>query len=296
MNNLILYIITVLIWGTTWFAIKLQGNYAPAEISIFYRAAFATIFLLIWCKINKLSLKFSLINHAFLCGLGLSMFSLHYFFIYNATNYLVSGVVAVIFSGVSFLTILNNFIFFKIKPSLNVVLGALLGIMGLCVFFWSEIAKMSLEANTIKGLQISAIGTLIFSLGGSISKRNNSNNLKILPSITMGMLYGSIAILVFIAAKSTQFAFPTSVLYWTSIFYLVIFGSIVGFFCYLKLIKNIGAELAGYTTILFPIVALIISSVFEGYCWSLYNFIGLILVALGNIIAIRKKFIFSKTI
>ncbi|MBY0292963.1 MAG: DMT family transporter [Alphaproteobacteria bacterium] len=289
MNNAILYILVVLVWGTTWFAIKLQIGHAPDEISILYRAALAAIFLLTWCKIKKFSLRFKLGDHVFLCALGLSMFSLHNLFIYNATNYIISGIIAVIFSGVSFLSIVNNFLFFRTKPSFNVSLGALIGISGLCVFFWGEITRTTLQNNTLKGLGLAAIGTLIFSLGGSISRRNHNKGLDIIPSLAIGMVYGTFAAFIYTLAQSSPFVLPKSAVYWGSLLYLVILGSIVAFLCYLKLIKNIGPELAGYTAVLIPVVALIISSSLEEYTWSTAHLLGLVFVILGNIIVMRKK-------
>jgi drug/metabolite transporter (DMT)-like permease len=288
-NNVILYCITVLIWGTTWFAIKLQVGHAPNEISIFYRAALATICLFAWCKIKGLSLRFNPKDHIFLCLLGLAMFSLHYVFVYHATNYIVSGVVAVVFAGVSFLSILNNFIFFRIKPSLNIIVGALVGASGLCVFFWHEVTSVTLQKTTLKGLLLAGIGTLIFSIGSSITKRNHNKGLALIPSMTMGMAYGTLAMLFYTIAQANQFILPDSPLYWASLFYLVILGSIVAFLCYLTLIKNIGPELAGYTTILFPIVALIVSWALEGYQGSIADIIGLSLVMCGNILVMTKK-------
>lgn len=289
MNNVFLYVLTVLIWGTTWFAIKLQTGYAPNEISIFYRALLATVCLLLWCKFNKLSLRFKLIDHVFLCGLGLSMFSLHFIFVYGATKHIVSGVIAVVFAGVSFLSILNNYIFFRVKPNFNVSLGAVIGMSGLCVFFWDQITHISQEGNFLKGLMLASIGTLIFSLGSSISKRNHNEGLKIIPAMAMGMVYGTLAIFIYTLSQSTPFVLPASVTYWASLLYLVILGSIVAFLCYLKLIKNIGPELAGYTTVLFPIVALSVSWVLEGYQWSTTHLLGLGFVIVGNILVIRKK-------
>lgn len=289
MNNTVLYILTVLIWGTTWFAIKLQLGHAPDEISILYRAALAAALLLAWCKINRFSLRFRLTDHVFLCALGLSMFSLHSLLVYSATSYVVSGVIAVVFSSVSFLSILNNFIFFRTKPSFNVCLGALVGISGLCIFFWSEIAQAALQENALKGLGLAAIGTLIFSLGSSISRRNHTKGLEIIPSMAMGMVYGTLAMLIYTLAGSSQFVLPNSTVYWASLFYLVIPGSIVAFLCYLKLIKNIGPELASYTTVLFPVIALLVSSMLEGYTWSTTDLLGLTFVILGNVIVMRKK-------
>jgi drug/metabolite transporter (DMT)-like permease len=289
MNNALLYVLTVLVWGTTWFAIKLQLGHAPEEISILYRSILAAVLLLAWCKINKFSLRFKIWDHVFLCGLGLSMFSLHYLFVYNATNYIVSGVVAIVFSGVSFLSIVNNFIFFRTKPIFNVSFGALIGVCGLCVFFWEEITQTTLQNTTLKGLGLAAIGTLIFSLGGSISRRNHTKGLDIVPSLTMGMVYGALAMLIYTLAQSSHFVFPKSAVYWGSLFYLVILGSIVAFLCYLKLVKNIGQERAGYTTVLFPVVALVVSSILEGYTWSITHLVGLTLVIFGNVIVMRKK-------
>lgn len=289
MNNTILYIITVLIWGTTWYAIKLQVGLAPDEISIFYRAAFAAISLASWCRIKGFSLRFRLQDHLFLCLLGLSMFSLHYLFVYHATSYIVSGTIAVVFSGISFLSILNNYIFFRAKPSLNVILGALMGVSGLCIFFWHEISSVTLHDITIKGLSLAGIGTLIFSLGSSISKRNNKNGLDVIPAMAMGMIYGALAMAIYIALRSTPLVFPNSMVYWSSLLYLVIPGSIIAFLCYFTLVKNIGPELAGYTTVLFPVVALAISWGFEGYQWSLADLLGLVLVICGNILVMRKK-------
>lgn len=278
-----------MIWGTTWFAIKLQVGHAPDEISILYRSALAAAILLTWCKVNKISLRFNLKDHLFLCALGLSMFSLHFLFVYNATNYIVSGVIAVVFSGVSFLSILNNFIFFRTKPSFNVSLGALIGMSGLCVFFSDEITQVTLRDNTLKGLGLAVIGTLIFSLGSSISRRNHGEGLSIIPSMTIGTVYGTLAMLVYTIARASHFVLPTSITYWASLFYLVILGSIVAFLCYLKLIKNIGPELAGYTTVLFPVVALGVSCALEGYSWSISDLLGLVLVIFGNVLVMRKQ-------
>jgi drug/metabolite transporter (DMT)-like permease len=287
-NNVILYALTVLIWGTTWFAIKLQVGHAPNEISILYRAILAAACLLIWCRIKKLNLRFKARDHLYLCGLGLAMFSVHQLFVYHATGYLVSGVIAVVFSGVSFLSIANNYIFFRTKPTFNILLGALIGISGLCVFFWDEITDVMLQQNTLKGFALAGTGTVIFSLGSSISRRNHAHGLEIIPSMTIGMMYGALAMFIYALTQSSPFVLPNSMVYWTSLLYLVIPGSIVAFLCYLKLIKNIGPELAGYTAVLFPVVALLVSSVLEGYMLSMSDLLGLICVILGNILVMRK--------
>ncbi len=289
MKNTILYISTVLIWGTTWYAIKLQLGHAPIEISIFYRAFFAAILLIIFCRIRRYSLKFSLINHFYLCLLGLSMFSIHYIFIYDSTHYIYSGIVAVVCSCNSFLNIMHNYIFFKVKPRLNVIFGALIGIIGLGIFFWHEFFDIELSDTVLKGLILSIIGTIIFSFGGAITKRNNHHAIPILPAIAISTANGSIIMFIYTLIQGHEFVLPSSLSYWGSLVYLIIFGSIIAFACYMQLIKNIGPELAGYASVLFPIVALFFSSFFEGYHWSYADLIGLSFVIFGNILIIKKK-------
>ncbi len=288
MKTTFLFAVTVFIWGTTWYGIKLQLGHAPDEISVFYRAVLAALILFFWCYFKKISLKFSLIDHFFFCLLGLSLFSLHYLFIYNATNYIVSGFVAVVGSIVSFLSIANNYIFFQERPKIHTIAGAIVGVFGLCLIFWSELEVSDVENTTLKGFMLSAVGILIFSFGAPVSTRNNRCGIDILPAMTFGMIYGALIILIFILVRGSAFALPESTEYWLSLLYLVIPGSIIAFMCYLKLIKDVGSELAGYTMVLFPVVALIISSVFEGYQWSFIDVIGIFFVLMGNVLVMSK--------
>ena len=288
MNNVILYVITFLIWGTTWYAIKLQIEFASVDIAVLYRTVLATICLIAWCRFKKLSLRFGLQDHFFLCIMGLSMFSLHYLFIYNATHYLMSGVISVVFSGASFLAILNNYIFFRLKPRREVVLGALIGVFGLCIFFWHEVTSVALHDRTIEGLALSGIGAVIFALGATVSKRNSNNGIAILPAMTVAMVYGVCVMIGWSYFSGARLVFPCSFLYWGSLLYLVIPGSIVAFLCYLQLIKNIGTELAGYIAVITPIIALFVSSGFEGYRWSVADLFALVLVICGNVLVMKK--------
>ncbi len=289
MGNIIRYITVILVWGATWYAIKLQVSLAPGIISILYRTTLATVLLVVWCKIKGLSLRFSLKSHLFLFLLGVSMFSVHYLFIYGAAKYIVSGVIAVIFSCTSFLNIFNNFLFFQKKPTPGIIFGTLVGVIGLCLFFWHEVSIIDLQGNSLIGFMLAGMSAFVFSLSGSISKRNNNRNFSILPSMAVGMVYGVLIIIIYTLIHSQNLVFPDNPIYWGALLYLAVPGSIIGSLCYLQLIKNIGPEIAGYTTILYPVVALLISWKFENYQWSLMNLLGLFFIILGNIVLLRRK-------
>lgn len=289
MNNVTLYIITVLIWGTTWYAIKMQVDHAPLALSVLYRAVLASVFLFGWCKYKKYSLRFGLKDHLYLALSGLCMFSLHHICVYGATKHIVSGIVAIVFSGVSFLSIMNNFLFFGVRPLWNLVLGAILGMTGVFLFFMHDMMTLSFEGNAVTGLGLACLGALIFSLGSVVTKRNNQQGLHIVPALTFGMIYGSIVLIFYTMIQGVALALPTSVVFWASLLYLVVPGSIVAFFCYMKLIKTLGPERASFATVLFPVVALFVSALFEGYRFSLNDALGLGCVLLGNLLVLKKR-------
>ena len=269
--------------------IKLHVGPAPVEISILYRSVVALVALWLWCGVKGISLKASKRDHVFLFALGIAMFSAHHIFIYAASKHVVSGIVAVVFSTVSLFNVFHNYIFFKVKPTLNVVVGVVMGILGICVFFYDDIAALTFQDHTIKGLVLTSISAFIFSFSSMITKRNQAQRLEDIACMTIGMTYGVGLLMVYVLALDFHFALPSTSLYWSAVVYLGVFGSVLAPLCYLKMIKNFGAEQASYAILLFPIVALVLSSIFEDYQWSVGDFVGLALVTTGGLLVRKKK-------
>lgn len=289
MFNLFLYFLTVCIWGTTWLAIKFQLGEVPAEVSIFYRFTLAATLLLVYCRVKGFKLKFSLKEHASLCLLGFSMFSFHLIFLYKASFFLVSGLVSVIFSLVNVFNIVNSSIFFKTKVDKQVVVGSFFGFLGIVLLFLQEILNLSLQGTTLIGAGLALMGAFLFSLGNMVSRRNLKYRIDLVPGTAAAMGYGALLMLTYITLMQLPFIVPSSVLYWSSLAYLAIPGSIVGFLCYLYLISKIGPERAGYITVLFPVVALMVSLLFENYEIPLSGLVGLLFIVAGNCLVMIKK-------
>ena len=131
MNNLSLYIVTVLIWGSTWLAIEFQVVSTPAEVSIFYRYALAALILLVWTKVKKLNMRFSRSTHMRFMLFGLFMFSINYVFGYHAQRFITSAVMAIVFSTMLVMNIFHTRLFFGVKSGPNVIWGAVIGMVGL---------------------------------------------------------------------------------------------------------------------------------------------------------------------
>jgi drug/metabolite transporter (DMT)-like permease len=286
--NLSLYLLTVLIWGTTWIAIKLQMGEVAIAASIAYRFALAAAVLfavlLLSGRLQKLDRRGQVI-----CLIqGLCLFCINFLCFYTASQWIPSGLVAVIFSTATLWNALNARLFFKQKIAANVLAGGALGLAGLGLLFWPELAGHAASRETLLGIGLSLIGTLCFSAGNLLSSLQQKAGLKPLTTNAWGMLYGALMLVAICLVNGTPFGFEWSTRYVGSLLYLAIPGSVIGFTAYLTLVGRMGPERAAYCTVLFPVVALNISVFVEGYQWSAPALFGLLLVMLGNVLVFRK--------
>jgi drug/metabolite transporter (DMT)-like permease len=138
-------------------------------------------------------------------------------------------------------------------------------------------------------LLLSVGGTVCFSLGGIVAARNQAAGLSIRGSTAWAMVYGVILLSFFALVNGRRFTFDPHPPYVLSLLYLSIIGSVIGFVSYFTLVGRIRAEKAAYATVLFPIVALTISTLFEGYHWTVTAFVGILLTLAGNVLVLMKS-------
>jgi drug/metabolite transporter (DMT)-like permease len=289
MKNIFLYVLTVAIWGSTWYAITLQLNGVPTQVSVAYRFALATLILFVWCRLRRISLRFSRGEHFLLLFLGLTLFSANYVLFYEAEKYLVSGSVAIIFSLLVVFNIFNNWLFFRSRPDRQVIAGAALGLFGIVLTFWPELHGMSSGSQSVWGILLSLAATFTASLGNSISAQLQKRRIAVVPANAFGMLYGTIILLSYALLSGARFSFDLSFRYVGSLAYLALFGSVIAFGAYLTLIGRIGSDRAAYTSILFPIVALFLSAVLEHYRLNLFAASGIVCILAGNALVLLRK-------
>jgi drug/metabolite transporter (DMT)-like permease len=286
---LFLYGATVVIWGTTWLAIKFQLGSVDPMVSVLYRFIAAAVTLILYCKLRGLKMRFRGRDHIFMALQGLVLFSVNYWLIYLAEVHVTSGLVAVIFSSIVFMNMLNGAVLLGSPIRAKVAAGAAIGILGIVLVFWPQLAAFSLSDKTALGLLLGILSTYMASLGNIISARHQQNKLPVIQTNAYGMAYGAGIIGLISVVSGRSFNFEMSLPYVGSLFYLTLFGTVIAFGCYLKLIGRIGADRAAYATMLFPIVALGISTVYEGYHWTALNIIGMAVVLIGNWLVLNKQ-------
>lgn len=288
-STLNLYFLCVLIWGSTWIAIKFQlGTVAP-EVSLFYRFLIASVVLFAFCWWKKLPMKFTPRQHALMAAQGTLMFAISYIFVYHAEMHVVSALVAVGYSASPLLNMMAVRLFFGTPMSLRVALGALLGIAGIVTIFLPEFATMRGDGNVALGTGFTAIAVIISAIASGLVTRNSHLGLPVWQTMTWGMFYGTLSLLLISLVMGKSFDLPLTLPYVTSLLYLAIFGSVIAFACYYTLLGRIGAGRAGYIGVMVPVIALFISAMFEGFRWQLATWIGIALSFVGNIIVLRQN-------
>jgi drug/metabolite transporter (DMT)-like permease len=289
MYNAFLYLITVLIWGSTWLAIKFQLGVVAPELSIAYRFGLAASILIVFSLVRRLPLRFDIKSHGFFILQGLLLFSLNYILVYLAEGYLTSGLVAIIFSLIIILNVIFGAIFLGNPIRTRVMIGAVLGLAGLAFVFWPELSSFSLSSQKILGMVLAFIATISASLGNVVSARNQRHDLPVVQTNAYGMLYGALFMLILAFFRGAQLEFDTSPGYILSLLYLAVFGSVIAFGSYLTLLGRIGLDRSAYVTVLFPVIALILSTFFEDLQWGMPQLLGVVLILIGNAVVLTKR-------
>lgn len=280
--------IAVLIWGSTWIAIEFQLGVVEPEVSIVYRFLLSAGILFSWCKFKGLSLVFKRNSHYWFALMGLLMFCLNYILAYRAQIHITSALAAITFSSMLWMNILNARLLFGTKVAGRIYLGAALGIAGIIVLFGPQITEVSMSDGVLFGLTLALLGALMASFGNMASQAAQKDKLPVMQSNAWSMLYGALLTGLFAILQGHDFAFDTSVGYVVSLLYLTVFGSVIAFWAYLTLLGRIGAHRAGYTSVMFPVVALIIATLFEGLVLDATFFAGFSLVLGGNLLVLSK--------
>lgn len=290
-RSVILFLLPTLIWGSTWYAIKFQVGTIDPLVSVSYRFILAGALLLVYSKIAGLKMKFSIRQHGLMALLGLLLFGINYWMVYEAETTLTSGLVAILFSLIIIANIFLNALILKGPIRKEVVLGALLGILGTALMFKDDLISFSFANSTIKAFAICITGVLFASLGNITSAYNQKQKMPVIQTNAYAMSYGGIMMFLTVLILNKPIAFDFSGGYIISLAYLAIFGSIIAFSAYLKLLGEIGPDRSAYIALITPVIALFISTFFEDYHWKIAGIAGVLLLISGNIIALKNKLI-----
>jgi len=287
-TEFILYALTVATWSTSWIAIKLQVGPVPVWQSVLYRFSIAAVIMLVWVALSRRQMRFPLSLHPRLMLMGALMFSMNFALFYVAARWLTSGLLAVVFSLVTVLNPINAAVVLRDRVEPRVLLGAVIGITGIALIFWPEVARPGSGVLALYGLASAGVGAICFSLGNIVASGVHRRGYPVISTNAWSMVYGVILLALIVAAIGDPPTFDPRTPYVVSLLALATVSTVVPLASYLTLMRRIGPGRAGYATVMFPIGALVISWLFEGYEWTWMALVGLALALAGNLFVLGK--------
>lgn len=279
----VLLAVVVLSWGFSWYAMALQVNDAHAFVSVAHRFMLASVLMCggLWAsgRFRAIPLRY----HGWLAGLGFCLFSVNFISFYIAASYLPSGLLSVIFATAAIFAALNQWFFFRKSLDVRTIVAAVIGIAGLGLLLAPQIAVADTAGTPWWAFAVPFVGTYVFTIGNLISARLAREFT--LPNIVgQGMVYGALVSVAFALISGQDFVWPASSGYWAGVVYLALVASILAFLTYLTLVQREGAARAAYAAVLFPLIALGVSTLKEGMQWDVWAVLGLIMALGGTVL------------
>jgi drug/metabolite transporter (DMT)-like permease len=289
MYNFSLYLLTIAIWGSTWIMTRYQVDATTALQSVFFRYAIAAMILQGLISALRTRNRHSVYVHGQFFLMGSFLFCWNYVLFYMATaTGLTTGLIALIFSLIITMNMANNAIFFGERPERSTLIGAVTGLIGITLVFAQDLTNLQGQGK-FPAILLCVAATYFSSLGNMMSKTLQRQGVSVTGANGWGMTYGALTLLVIVILFDQPVRFPITLPFLSSLAFLTIFGSVIGFWSYLTLLGRVGANKAAYAMIVFPIWSLMISWMFEGFEWTAVKFIGIGIILVGNLFIIGRR-------
>ena len=282
--------VCVLVWGTTWYAIVWQLEAIAPAPGVALRFALAAAGLFAWALWQGQRPRFPWAVQRLLAIQGLLSFTVSYLCVYHAERYIVSGLVAVGYAGSPLVGLLLARWILGSPMSARVALGGVAGVAGVAMIFGHEFERLSAAPGVLAGALLTALGVFTSSLSNMAVALYQRRGIAGPAPLAWAMAWGA-APMALLAAFSPepQWLAPPDARFLASLTYLVLAGSVLTFLCFNALLGRIGPARAGYVGVATPVVALIFSTLFEGFEPSTWTWLGVALVVAGNAVALWPK-------
>jgi drug/metabolite transporter (DMT)-like permease len=286
---LVPFLIVSLIWGSTWFVIRDQLGTVPSSWSVTYRFAVAAVGMFALTAVMRQPLKIDRQMMLWTMLLGLLQFSLNFNFVYAAEHHITSGLVAVVFA----LLIVPNAILAKYwlgrKIGTLFIIGSAIASTGVAFLMTQEYRAAPVGGQEVLiGLGLTLCGVVSASISNVLQVVPKVARFPTVTILSWSMLWGTVANAALAFALYGPPVIDARPAYLGGVLYLSIIGSVVTFPLYFDLIRNIGPGKAAYTGVLIPVIAMMLSTAFEGYGWSLLAVSGAVLAIIGLLVAMQR--------
>ena len=284
------FLVVTLIWSSTWIVIRDQLGTVPPSWSVCYRFLLGAAGMAVLALVRRVPLRLPPSGMAFAAILGLAQFVLNFNFVYRAEHYLTSGVVATVYALLLIPNSILAWIAFRQPVSRGFVLGSLVAIAGIVLLLLREYRAAPVSTDAVLlGIALSVAGLLSASAANVMQGMEIARRLPMVAVLTWAMLIGSLADAVYAWATVGPPVVDWRAGYLFGIAWLGIAGSVITFPLYFQLIQRVGPGRAAYSSVLTPVIAMLISTFAEGYGWTMLSAVGALLAIAGMLVALRAK-------
>jgi drug/metabolite transporter (DMT)-like permease len=283
------FIIITLIWGSTWIVIKDQLGTVPPGWSVTYRYIIASAAMFAYVAAKGLTFRIGREGHLLALGFGFPQFFLNFNFVYAAELYITSGVVAVVFALLLVPNSALAWLFLKHKLTGRFLAGSSVAVVGVGLLFANEIRTAAVAPREVLiGIGLTTLGVLSASVSNVMQATEKLRARPIVTMLAWGMFYGTAANMLFAFLLYGGPVVEYRIGYWLGLVYLGLFASALSFALYFKILREVGPGRAAYSSLLVPIIAMIFSTLFEGYRWTTLAAAGCALALFGLFIALKS--------
>ncbi len=283
------YAAVVLIWGTTWYGIHTQVNGTAPHVGVALRMAAASLIFLAIAATARHPLRLSATHYKLIGIQGLCFFGLNYLAVYAGTQYLTSGVVAVVISVTVPLNLFVERLIYGARPKLASMLAAAIGMCGISLVFSGELSGALTNRGAVWGASLVVAAAALVAIGNVVSAHLMSARLSWVSVNALGMAVGSAAVLLWGFVSGAAWDLELDPSWLAGYAYLVVIGSVAAFGIYMKILPVVGTTAGAYTTVLSPVVALLISALLEDFELRPTVYVGVLLLLLGHTLLIFRR-------
>lgn len=284
------FLIVTLIWSSTWIVIRSQLGVVPPSWSVVYRFAIGAVAMFAYAIVTKQPIWLSASGQRFAFVFGVAQFVWNFNFVYRAEGYITSGLVAVVFALLFVPNTIIARIFLGQTISRRFLFGSLIAVFAIILLFVNEALAHPHDHNaTLLGVGLTFSGVMGASVANVMQATQRARALPMASLIGWGMVWGSLVNASYAYASAGPPVFDLRPQYIAGVVYLAVAASAVSFTLYFGVIRAIGPSKAAYSSVAIPVLAMLISTVFEGYHWSPLGIAGGILGLIGLLIALGAR-------
>ena len=288
-SDLVAIAVCTLAWGTTWFAITLQLGTVDTIVSVVYRFGLAALLLFGWLAIRGERISLTARQHRAALGLGLFTFAIDYALVYLAEERVTSAVVAVIFATMAFLNLISFRVALGQRAPSSAWVAAGLGALGVALLSWGELQHSQMDREAGIGLLIAFLAVVGAAIGNLFAHQSEKAGAPVAAATAWAMTYGTALLALYVVVSGRTWSFDFRWPYVIALLHLAVVGSVVAFVLYYGLARRRGYASASYVAALTPIIAMTMSTLFEGKTWGAIAIAGVALVLAGQWLLLRTR-------